>query len=119
VVFVTGHLKDGSTDLNWKGLAQPNQTIVFYMGLKGLPTICEKLIEHGLPADLPIALVQQATTPRQRVFTGTLATIAADVAGREIKPPTLIIVGNVVKLHDRLNWFRSEMQIAKGEGIVS
>jgi len=116
VVFVTGHLKDGSTDLNWKGLAQPNQTIVFYMGLKGLPTICEKLIENGLPGDLPIALVQQATTPRQRVFTGTLATIANDVSGQEIKPPTLIIVGNVVKLHDHLNWFRSEMQIAKGEG---
>lgn len=115
VVFVTGHLKDGSTDLNWKGLAQPNQTIVFYMGLKGLPTICEKLVENGLPSDLPIALVQQATTPRQRVFTGTLATIADDVAGQEIKPPTLIIVGNVVKLHDHLNWFRSEMQIAKGE----
>lgn len=116
VVFVTGHLKDGSTDLNWQGLAQPNQTIVFYMGLKGLPTICKKLIEHGLPEDLPIALVQQATTPRQRVFTGTLATIAEDVAGQEIKPPTLIIVGNVVKLHDHLNWFRSEMQIARGEG---
>ena len=116
VVFVTGHLKDGSTDLNWQGLAQPNQTIVFYMGLKGLPTICKKLIENGLPEDLPIALVQQATTPRQRVFTGTLATIADDVAGQEIKPPTLIIVGNVVKLHDHLNWFRSEMQIARGEG---
>lgn len=116
VVFVTGHLKDGSTDLNWQGLAQPNQTIVFYMGLKGLPMICKKLIENGLPEDLPIALVQQATTPRQRVFTGTLATIADDVAGEEIKPPTLIIVGNVVKLHDRLNWFRSEMQIARGEG---
>ncbi|MDH3354802.1 MAG: siroheme synthase CysG [Chromatiales bacterium] len=116
VVFVTGHLKDGSTDLNWKGLAQPNQTIVFYMGLKGLPTICKKLMENGLPEDLPIALVQQATTPRQRVFTGTLSTITNDISGQEIKPPTLIIVGNVVKLHDRLNWFRSEMQIAKGEG---
>ena len=116
VVFVTGHLKDGSTDLNWQGLAQPNQTIVFYMGLKGLPVICKKLIENGLPEDLPIALVQQATTPRQRVFTGTLSTIAEDIAGQEIKPPTLIIVGNVVKLHDHLNWFRSEMQIARGEG---
>ncbi len=116
VVFVTGHLKDGSTDLNWQGLAQPNQTIVFYMGLKGLPMICKKLIEHGLPEDLPIALVQQATTPRQRVFTGTLSSITDDISGKEIKPPTLIIVGNVVKLHDRLSWFRSEMQIAKGEG---
>lgn len=115
VVFVTGHLKDGSMDLNWKGLAQPQQTIVFYMGLKGLPVICEKLIEHGLPADLPIALVQQATTPRQRVFTGTLGDMPQRIASEEIKPPTLIIVGNVVKLHDKLNWFRSEAMIARGE----
>ncbi len=115
VVFVTGHLKDGSMNLNWKGLAQPNQTIVFYMGLKGLPVICEKLMEHGLPADLPIALVQQATTPRQRVFTGTLGTMPDLIASEEIKPPTLIIVGNVVKLHDKLSWFRSEMMIEKGE----
>lgn len=115
VVFVTGHLKDGSMNLNWKGLAQPQQTIVFYMGLKGLPVICEKLMEHGLPADLPIALVQQATTPRQRVFTGTLGDMPQRIASEEIKPPTLIIVGNVVKLHDKLNWFRSEAMIAHGE----
>ncbi len=115
VVFVTGHLKDGSMNLNWKGLAQPQQTIVFYMGLKGLPVICEKLMEHGLPADLPIALVQQATTPRQRVFTGTLGDMPERIASEEIKPPTLIIVGNVVKLHDKLNWFRSEAMIARGE----
>ena len=115
VVFVTGHLKDGSMNLNWKGLAQPNQTIVFYMGLKGLSVICDKLMENGLPADLPIALVQQATTPRQRVFTGTLGTMPDLIANEEIKPPTLIIVGNVVKLHEKLSWFRSEMMIAKGE----
>lgn len=115
VVFVTGHLKDGSMNLNWKGLAQPNQTIVFYMGLKGLPVICEKLMEHGLPADLPIALVQQATTPRQRVFTGTLGDMPERIASEEVKPPTLIIVGNVVKLHDKLNWYRSELMIEKGE----
>lgn len=115
VVFVTGHLKDGSMNLNWKGLAQPNQTIVFYMGLKGLPVICEKLMENGLPADLPIALVQQATTPRQRVFTGTLSTMPELIANEEVKPPTLIVVGNVVKLHDKLNWYRSELMIEKGE----
>ena len=71
-VFVTGHLKDGSMNLNWPSLAQPNQTVVFYMGLKGLPVICSTLMEHGMPAETPIALVQQATTPRQRVFTGTI-----------------------------------------------
>lgn len=115
VVFVTGHLKDGSMNLNWKGLAQPNQTIVFYMGLKGLPVICEKLMENGLPPELPIALVQQATTPRQRVFTGTLGTMPTLIANEEIKPPTLIIVGDVVKLHEKLSWFRSEIMIEKGE----
>jgi uroporphyrin-III C-methyltransferase/precorrin-2 dehydrogenase/sirohydrochlorin ferrochelatase len=114
-VFVTGHLKDGSMNLNWPALAQPNQTVVFYMGLKGLPVICSTLIEHGMPAETPIALVQQATTPRQRVFTGTLGDMPERIANEEVKAPTLIIVGNVVKLHDKLKWFRSEAMIAKGE----
>lgn len=114
-VFVTGHLKDGSMNLNWPALAQPNQTVVFYMGLKGLPVICASLIEHGMPAETPIALVQQATTPRQRVFTGTLGDMPERIANEEVKAPTLIIVGNVVKLHDKLSWFRSQAMIEKGE----
>lgn len=118
-VFVTGHLKDGSMNLNWPALAQPNQTVVFYMGLKGLPIICEKMMEYGLPGDTDIALVQQATTPRQRVFTGTLATMPDLIKSSEIKPPTLIMVGSVVKLHDKLNWFRSEEMIRRGEDNVT
>jgi uroporphyrin-III C-methyltransferase/precorrin-2 dehydrogenase/sirohydrochlorin ferrochelatase len=114
-VFVTGHLKDGSMNLNWSALAQPNQTVVFYMGLKGLPVICSTLMEHGLPSDTPIALVQQATTPRQRVFTGTLGDMPERIANEQVKAPTLIIVGNVVKLHDKLNWFRSQAMIEQGE----
>jgi uroporphyrin-III C-methyltransferase/precorrin-2 dehydrogenase/sirohydrochlorin ferrochelatase len=114
-VFVTGHLKDGSMNLNWPALAQPNQTVVFYMGLKGLPVICASLMEHGLPAETPIALVQQATTPRQRVFTGTLGDMPERIANEEVKAPTLIIVGNVVKLHEKLSWFRSQAMIDKGE----
>ncbi len=114
-VFVTGHLKDGTMNLNWPALAQPNQTVVFYMGLKGLPVICSTLMEHGLPGDTPIALVQQATTPRQRVFTGTLGDMPERIANEQVKAPTLIIVGNVVKLHDKLNWFRSQAMIEKGE----
>ncbi|MEN8170939.1 MAG: siroheme synthase CysG [Pseudomonadota bacterium] len=114
-VFVTGHLKDGSMNLNWPALAQPNQTVVFYMGLKGLPVICSTLMEHGMPAETPIALVQQATTPRQRVFTGTIGDMPERIANKEVKAPTLIIVGNVVKLHDKLNWFRSQTMIDKGE----
>ncbi|NOY67211.1 MAG: uroporphyrinogen-III C-methyltransferase, partial [Gammaproteobacteria bacterium] len=105
VVFATGHLKDGSMNLNWDGLAQKNQTIVFYMGLQGLSVICKELIAHGLPASTPIALVQKATTREQKVVTGTLETMPEDVNKSDIKPPTLIIVGDVVKLHAKLNWY--------------
>jgi uroporphyrin-III C-methyltransferase/precorrin-2 dehydrogenase/sirohydrochlorin ferrochelatase len=105
VVFVTGHLKDGSMNLNWPALAQPHQTVVVYMGLVGLATLCEKLIEHGMPKTTPIALVQQATTPNQRVFIGELANMAEKVKAYDISPPTLIIVGDVVKLHEKLKWF--------------
>ena len=106
VVFATGHLKDGTIDLNWPALAQKNQTAVFYMGLTGLPIICEKLIEHGLDASTPIALVQSATTEKQAVLTGTLSNIVAKQEEAQLQPPTLIIVGSVVSLHSELNWFQ-------------
>jgi len=105
--FVTGHLKDNSVNLNWTQLAAPNQTIVIYMGLAGLEKVCESLIAHGSPKDLPIAIVQQGTTTHQRVITGTLATLPGKVASEDIKPPTLIIIGTVVSLHDKLNWFQT------------
>jgi uroporphyrin-III C-methyltransferase/precorrin-2 dehydrogenase/sirohydrochlorin ferrochelatase len=104
--FVTGHLKDGTMDLDWAALARPRQTIVVYMGLLGLPTLCAQLIAHGAPADLPIAVVQQGTTTRQRVVTGTLATLPALAAAAQLRPPTLTIVGNVVRLRERLRWYR-------------
>jgi uroporphyrin-III C-methyltransferase/precorrin-2 dehydrogenase/sirohydrochlorin ferrochelatase len=105
VVFATGHLQDNSINLNWKGLAQPDQTIVFYMGLTGLPIICEQLVKHGLTSTTPIAMVQSATTPEQKVVTGTLEDIQQKAEAAEIKPPALIIVGSVVSLHNKLNWF--------------
>jgi len=105
VVFATGHLQDNSINLNWQGLAQPDQTIVFYMGLTGLPIICEQLIKHGLTSTTPIAMVQSATTSQQKVVTGTLEDIQQKAEAAEIKPPALIIVGSVVSLHDKLNWF--------------
>lgn len=105
--FVTGHLKDGTIDLQWKQLAIPNQTIVFYMGLSGLKEICQSLIEHGLPNTHPIALIQQGTTKNQQVVTGTLSTLPTEIAEKNIKAPTLIIVGSVVTLHDKLNWFKN------------
>ncbi|MEC7081957.1 MAG: siroheme synthase CysG [Pseudomonadota bacterium] len=106
VVFATGHLKNGTIDLNWPALAQKNQTAVFYMGLTGLPIICEKLIEHGLDANTPIALVQSATTEKQAVLTGTLSNIVAKQEEAQLQPPTLIIVGSVVSLRDELNWYQ-------------
>ncbi len=106
-VFVTGHLKDGSLDLNWEMLSQPNQTVVFYMGLMALPLICEKLLGHGVSPDMPAALVEQGTTPKQKVHTGTVSTLPAIAEKEKPKPPTLIIVGEVVKLRTKLNWFRT------------
>jgi len=104
-LFVTGHLKDGTVDLDWQALARANQTLVIYMGLVGLPIICEKLIEHGLTPTHPIALVAQGTTSRQKIVSGTLIDITEKLATLEIKPPTLIIVGTVVGLRDKLAWF--------------
>jgi uroporphyrin-III C-methyltransferase/precorrin-2 dehydrogenase/sirohydrochlorin ferrochelatase len=104
-MFVTGHLKDGSMNLDWDALARPKQTVVVYMGLHGLATLCHELIAHNMPSDTPIAIVQQGTTQNQRVIAGTLATLP-DIAARE-KPqaPTLIIVGGVVTLREKLAWF--------------
>lgn len=105
--FVTGHLKNDTVHLNWTQLAAPNQTIVVYMGSMGLEKICQALIAHGSPPDLPIALIEQGTTAQQRVIIGTLSTLAASVAEQPVTPPTLIIIGTVVSLHERLHWFQS------------
>jgi uroporphyrin-III C-methyltransferase/precorrin-2 dehydrogenase/sirohydrochlorin ferrochelatase len=105
VVFVTGHLQDGTVNLNWKALVQPDQTIVFYMGLHGIDTICRELIRHGMPSSTLAALVQQGTTRNQRVLIGDLETLPSIVDKAHVKAPTLIIVGDVVELHGRLKWF--------------
>ncbi len=104
-VFVTGHLQDGTMNLNWEVLAQPRQTLVFYMGLRGLSIICEQLASNGLPKTTPAALIQQGTTPRQKVWVGTLETLPGLVEAAGPKPPTLLIVGEIVKLHEKLEWF--------------
>jgi uroporphyrin-III C-methyltransferase/precorrin-2 dehydrogenase/sirohydrochlorin ferrochelatase len=105
VVFATGHLRDGSVDLDWPALVRPSQTVVIYMGLSGLQEICRQLVAHGLPADTPAAVVQQGTLPQQRVVTGTLANLSELVDGAELKPPCLTIVGKVVALREKLAWF--------------
>ncbi|MEJ2452268.1 MAG: siroheme synthase CysG [Gammaproteobacteria bacterium] len=103
--FVTGHLKDGTVNLNWQALAQPRQTIVFYMGLQAVNELCKQLVAHGLDATTPAALVEQGTTQNQQVHVGDLNSLPALVKTRDIKPPTLIIVGEVVNLHNKLKWF--------------
>lgn len=113
VRFVTGHLKNGSTDLDWPALARPGQTLVFYMGLHGLEEIRRQLIAHGLAPETPLALIEQGTTARQRVHRGTLAWMP-DSLGGLLRPPTLIIVGGVVALHDRLAWFDGHLAESRG-----
>ncbi|HFD81509.1 MAG TPA: uroporphyrinogen-III C-methyltransferase [Gammaproteobacteria bacterium] len=105
VVFVTGHLQDGSVDLNWKALAHRNQTIVFYMGLHGVGVVAQQLVRHGLPETTPVALVQQGTTQNQRVLITDLKHAEQTVRDEQVKPPTIIIVGEVVELHKTLKWF--------------
>ncbi len=104
-LFITGHLKDGSLDLDWVAMSRPRQTVVVYMGLVGLKEICQQLISHGVPSTMPVAVVQQGTTRRQRVVTATLADLAEKVEAAVMKPPCLTIIGEVVKLRDKLNWF--------------
>ena len=104
-LFVTGHLKDGSVDLNWDALCQPGQTVVVYMGLTGLESICREMIRHGLKDTTPSALIQQGTTLNQRVIAATLDSLPDAVAAANVRAPTLLVVGSVVTLHDKLAWF--------------
>lgn len=102
VVFATGHLKEGTVDLDWPALARPHQTVVVYMGLGALEIICAELVAHGLSAVTPAAVVHAATTPRQRIVTSTLAELPAAVRAAGLKTPSLIVVGTVVELHPLL-----------------
>lgn len=103
--FVAGHLKGGTSDLDWPSFKSEAETLVFYMGLVGLPVICEQLQHHGRSADTPVALVERATSKEQRVLTGTLGTMVDLVEKEQPRAPTLIIVGSVVNLHQELAWF--------------
>lgn len=107
VVFVTGHQKDGKVNLNWSSLVQPQQTLVIYMGLQGADIICHELISHGLAESTPVALVTQGSTPHQQVIIASLASLPEKLRTTEVHAPTLIIVGDVVRLHDTLAWFKT------------
>ena len=107
VRFVTGHTRDGKLQHRWEEFLSDTETLVFYMGLVGLPIICAQLIAHGRPANTPVALIERATLPQQRLLSGTLATIESLVESAKPQAPTLIIVGRVVELADRLRWYGS------------
>lgn len=105
VRFVTGHLKNGSSDLSWHELVGDDQTLVFYMGLSSIDTICKQLVAHGKSANTPAALIEQGTTQEQQVHIADLNTLPQYVAEHFIRAPTLLIIGGVVALHGKLKWF--------------
>ncbi len=107
VRFITGHLKTGEADYPWGEFVNDKQTLVFYMGLKGLPKICENLIKHGKKPTTPAALIEKGTLPEQRVHISNLEDLASSIEGKDIHAPTLLIIGDVVSLHKKLNWYKS------------
>ena len=105
-IFVTGRRKIEEDTLDWDSLVRPNQTVVVYMGLAGLETIFDGLLRHGLAPETPAALIEQGTTAAQVVHTGTVGTLASIIEGKGVRAPTLVIVGDVVRLRDKLDWYR-------------
>jgi uroporphyrin-III C-methyltransferase/precorrin-2 dehydrogenase/sirohydrochlorin ferrochelatase len=105
VRFVAGYLKGDKVEHDWSTFQSTTETLVFYMGLLGLPIICEQLQAHGRSADTPVALVERGTQLEQKVLVGTLATMVEIVQRAQPAAPTLIIVGDVVRLHENLSWF--------------
>ena len=114
-IFVTGHRREGGEDLNWEMLSHANQTVIFYMGLENVERICNSMKAHGRAPDTPAALVEKGTTTEQRVFVGDLDSLPGIIAQNEVRAPTLILVGEVVALHERLGWYKpgSEVSAAK------
>lgn len=106
IAFVTGHCKTGKPDnIRWDYLAKGVDTISIYMGIKNLPYICRKLQSCGKNPETPIAVIEQGTTMNQRIVVGTLQTIVESVRNEEITNPAMIVIGEVVKLSERLAWF--------------
>lgn len=112
LVLATGHLQDGSVNLDWPALARPRQTVVIYMGLGALPVICERLIAHGLCGSTPAAVVHAATTAVQTVVSACLGELAEAVAAAGLQPPALIMIGEVVALEFGVQETIRELQTA-------
>lgn len=108
LIFATGHLKNGTVDLDWPALARPKQTVVFYMGIGGAKAITEQMMAHGLPGHTPAAVIENGTTSAQRTIVADLAALTAAIEREKVASPALIIVGSVVTLHDTLSWFAAK-----------
>lgn len=102
-LFVTAHLCSGEDEPDWTALTRPNQTLVVYMGLARLDTFLARLVAHGLAAELPAAAIERASYPSQRVVEGTLGSLAERVRAAALETPTLVIVGEVVRLRELLS----------------
>ena len=103
--FVTAHLKDGLDNLPWSEFVVEQQTVIFYMALTSANHVCQQLINHGMRKDMPVALVERGTTPEQKVYTTTLTEFSNLINDKEIHAPTLLIVGEVVNLREKLGWY--------------
>lgn len=113
VRFVTGHTQNaGGLDLNWDSLADPDTTLVVYMGLTNVKEISARLMAAGLPADTPACAINQGTRPEQEVLQSTLANLADDIAARQITGATLLVIGKVAGLAEQLTWFPSSVDLA-------
>jgi uroporphyrin-III C-methyltransferase/precorrin-2 dehydrogenase/sirohydrochlorin ferrochelatase len=111
-VFVTGHGRDGKIDLDWAALLKPRQTVAIYMGLRNLEPLTRQFVAHGASPDLPAAIVENATRPNQRVVVATLATLAEKARAAELRGPSIVIVGAVVALREKLDWYSPASQQA-------
>jgi uroporphyrinogen III methyltransferase/synthase len=115
LAFITGHedpTKENS-NINWDALATGIGTLVFLMGVKNLPHIVKRLIDHGKPTDTPVALVRWGTTTKQQTVTGTLQTIVENVSAAGLKSPSIIVVGKVVTLRESMKWFEKRPLLGK------
>ena len=103
-LFVTGHQKDGGIDLPWTALVQPQQTVAVYMGLFGITTLVDELIKHGMNPETPTAVIERGTLPEQRVVVAALSQVPNEVERTGLGSPSMIIIGEVVRLRERLAW---------------
>lgn len=117
-VFVTGHTKDGVLDLNWPVLVQPHQTVCIYMGLNALNQLMQEFVKHGADAETPAAIIASGTLENQRVVIGTLNTLAEKSKLNEIESPAMIIIGTVVNLHDKLQWFNTDNDVLRPSAMA-